>query len=208
MLLVLQLNNLLGDPPVLVEVPDVVGQSQASATAELEGEGFGVVVITDYSSTVPAGNVISQIPLAGVEAVEGSNVTITVSLGEAPATNAAGKSRRKRYFVEIDGQSFLVDSETEARALLERARAIAERQAEVKAEKVVKVLRRKPAVPKVEIKVPEITVSPALLPDLKPMIADIERLYQKASETAELRLLLLKQMEDEDEAEAEMLLLL
>jgi hypothetical protein len=73
-----------------VEVPDVVGQSQASATAELEGALFVVAVATAYSSTAPAGDVISQSPTAGSEASEGATVTITVSLGEAPATDTDG----------------------------------------------------------------------------------------------------------------------
>lgn len=90
MLLVLQQNMLLGDPPVLVEVPDVVGQSQASATAELEGVLFVVAVVTSYSSTVPAGDVISQSPAAGIEASEGSTVTITVSAGPRPDTSSEG----------------------------------------------------------------------------------------------------------------------
>jgi hypothetical protein len=68
-----------------VTVPDVVGQSQASGIAELEGDGFVVAVETAFSSTVPAGDIISQSPSAGSEVPAGSTVTITVSLGEAPA---------------------------------------------------------------------------------------------------------------------------
>lgn len=77
-------------PPV--EVPDVVGQTQASGTAELEGDGFTVIVATAYSSTVAAGDIISQAPIAGTLATAGSSVTITVSLGEAaqPHTDGAG----------------------------------------------------------------------------------------------------------------------
>ena len=81
MLLALQQNLLLGEVPTLVEVPDVVGQSQASGTTELEGEGFDVAVSTAYSDVVAAGTIISQSPTAGSDAIEGSTVTITVSLG-------------------------------------------------------------------------------------------------------------------------------
>lgn len=70
-------------PPVIV--PDVVGETQAAGTATLEGEGFVVAVQTAHSSVVPAGEIISQVPIAGTEAANGSTVTITVSLGEAPA---------------------------------------------------------------------------------------------------------------------------
>ena len=83
MLLLLQQNNLLADV-TLVEVPDVVGQSQANGTAELEGVGFVVAVATAYSSTVPAGDIISQSPIAGTDYPAGGTVTITVSLGEEP----------------------------------------------------------------------------------------------------------------------------
>jgi hypothetical protein len=86
-----------------VTVPDVVGQSQASATAELEGALFVVAVATAYSSTVAAGDVISQSPTAGSEASEGATVTITVSLGEAPVVdtdNSGGWTFYLRYEAE------------------------------------------------------------------------------------------------------------
>ncbi len=89
MLLVLQQNMLLGDAPVLVEVPDVVGQTQASGTAELEGEGFVVAVQTTFDAAL-AGTIIAQSPSAGVEAAEGSTVTITVSAGPRPETSSEG----------------------------------------------------------------------------------------------------------------------
>jgi hypothetical protein len=70
-----------------VVVPDVVGQTQASGTTELEGEGLVVAVATAYSSTVAAGDIISQSPTAGSEVAAGSTVTITVSLGDAPVAD-------------------------------------------------------------------------------------------------------------------------
>jgi hypothetical protein len=75
-------------PPV--EVPDVVGQSQADGTSALEADGFVVAVATAYSSTVAEGNIISQVPTGGTMALSGSTVTITVSLGEAPQTEQGG----------------------------------------------------------------------------------------------------------------------
>lgn len=182
-----------------ITVPDVVGQSQASGTAELEGDGFVVAVETAYSSTVPAGDIISQQPTAGAEVLEGSTVTITVSLGEAQ--NAAGKSKKRRLYVEIDGQRFDVKSEAEAVELLQRARAIAESQAEKRAEtaasNVTRIARRTGSVPALKIKTPEIKASNDL--NVSQLIADIRRLYDKAAIEAELRVLLQKQMDDEDE---------
>jgi eukaryotic-like serine/threonine-protein kinase len=61
-------------------VPDVLGQSEASARAELEAEGFQVAV-TEGPSDTPEGLVASQSPSAGSEADQGSTVTITISTG-------------------------------------------------------------------------------------------------------------------------------
>lgn len=72
------------DEGALTEVPDVVGQLQADGTLTLEGASFVVAVATAYSSTIPAGEIISQVPAGGADAFPGSTVTITVSLGEAP----------------------------------------------------------------------------------------------------------------------------
>jgi hypothetical protein len=121
----------------------------------------------------------------------------------------AGKSKhRRKFYVEIDGQRFDVASVAEATELLQRARAIAERQAEEKSARATKVLRRKKVVPKVEIPAPQIKASPEVRAEIAPLIRDIERLYAKAEVEAELRLLLLKQMRDEDEDDEEALLLL
>jgi hypothetical protein len=200
MLLVLQQNMLLGEEADLVPVPDVLGQSEASATAELAGEGFAVAVDHAKSNSVAAGLVMSQNPAGGTEALSGSTVYITISLG--PETGAgSNKKRRRRYVVEIDGQSFEVRSQSEAIELLQRARAIAERQAEQRAEvaeqNVARIARRTGVVPQLKVKTPEIVASPEL--DVGPLIEDIQRLYKKAGEIAELRLLLMKQLNDEDE---------
>lgn len=199
MLLPLLLNNLLESGAPTATVPDVVGDTQAAGTAEIEAEGFAVAVDTAYSSTVAAGLIISQSPTAGSTALVGSTVTITVSLGAS--TGAGSNKRRRRYVVEIDGQSFEVRSQSEAIELLQRARAIAERQAEQRAEvaeqNVARIARRTGVVPQLKVKTPEIVASPEL--DVGPLIEDIQRLYKKAGEIAELRLLLMKQLNDEDE---------
>lgn len=73
-----------------IEVPNVANELQADGTTTLEGEGFVVAVATAYSSTVPAGTIISQDPVGGSFALPGSTVTITVSLGEAPPVEEGG----------------------------------------------------------------------------------------------------------------------
>jgi len=64
-----------------VEVPDVVGETEAAGTIELETALFVVSVVTAYSPSIAAGLIISQSPTGGSFADEGSTVTITVSLG-------------------------------------------------------------------------------------------------------------------------------
>lgn len=209
MLLLLQQNMLLGEAATLVEVPDVVGQTQANGTTTLETALFVVAVQTGYSNAVPAGSIISQSPTAGSMALEGSTVTITVSLG-AQTVVPAGRSRKRRgqrYFVEIDGQQFLVDSQQQAQALLERARALAERESEKAAEQVVQKFTKKARIPEVRLETPVVSVSPELEQDLSPLIADIQRLYERAAATAEIRLRMERIAQDDDD-EDELLLLL
>jgi hypothetical protein len=67
-----------------VEVPDVVGETQATGTTTLEAALFVVAVTTSYSASVAVGIIISQSPAGGSFAAEGATVTITVSLGPRP----------------------------------------------------------------------------------------------------------------------------
>jgi beta-lactam-binding protein with PASTA domain/tRNA A-37 threonylcarbamoyl transferase component Bud32 len=64
-----------------IAVPDVLGQSESSATAELQGAGFEVSVTQASSDTVSEGLVSAQSPSAGTETAKGSTVTITISTG-------------------------------------------------------------------------------------------------------------------------------
>jgi beta-lactam-binding protein with PASTA domain/predicted Ser/Thr protein kinase len=62
-----------------VTVPNVVGQSQESATARLAGLGFDVRVATrDTDSESEDGRVLDQSPSAGTDLPQGSDVTIVV----------------------------------------------------------------------------------------------------------------------------------
>jgi PASTA domain-containing protein len=70
-----------GTAPTSVEVPDVVGETQSAGTTELQAVLFVVSVVTAYSSSISAGLIISQDPVGGTFALEGSTVTISVSLG-------------------------------------------------------------------------------------------------------------------------------
>jgi len=68
-----------------LSAPDVVGQSQASAESMITGAGLVVGVVTEsYHPTVPAGEVLSQNPIAGTPVLADSAVDIVVSIGPEP----------------------------------------------------------------------------------------------------------------------------
>ena len=59
--------------PGQVAVPNVVGETQAAATAAITSAGLVLgTVTTQSSSTVPSGSVISQSPAAGTQVNAGS----------------------------------------------------------------------------------------------------------------------------------------
>ncbi len=68
----------------LVRVPDVTGQSEASASAQLKAAGFSVATSTTQSSSTPPGNVLSQSPSGGTSVTPGSTVSLVVA--SAPTT--------------------------------------------------------------------------------------------------------------------------
>jgi serine/threonine-protein kinase len=61
------------------QVPNVVGQAQPTASAELTAAGFNVVSTSQVSQTIQPGNVISQSPAGASAATPGSTVTIVVA---------------------------------------------------------------------------------------------------------------------------------
>jgi hypothetical protein len=116
-------------------------------------------------------------------------------------TPAGSSRRRKRYYVEIDGQQFPVASPAEAEQVLQHARALAERAAEQTAERVVEKRTASAKVAPVTLAPPVITASPELHLDLTDIRRQLQRVYQGMAMAAEMRLLLAKQAEqDEEEA--------
>jgi hypothetical protein len=72
-----------------VTVPNVVGETQAAASALITSAGLVVGTVTAQSSaTVSAGSVISENPAAGTPANAGSAVNLTVSSGAAQLSGA------------------------------------------------------------------------------------------------------------------------
>lgn len=71
--------------PASVNVPNVVGDTEANAATALTGAGLAVgTVSTQSSAAVPSGSVISQNPAAGASVALGSAVNLLVSSGSAP----------------------------------------------------------------------------------------------------------------------------
>ena len=129
-------------------VPDVddPGTSQAAAVAAIEAVvGLIAAVVTAYSSTVPAGEVINQSPAAGTSVPPGTTVTITVSLGEAPQqTSSSGgwwawwdeperrrKARKRQEEREAELEEIQQQTDREIAALLRKQEAEDERRAEL-----------------------------------------------------------------------------
>jgi hypothetical protein len=182
----------------LVEIPDVVGETKAAGTATLEGASFVVAVSEEYSSSVPAGIIISQNPVGGTQAFAGTVVRIVVSLGER-ADGAGSNKRRRRYYVEVDGQAFEVDSAQQATRILERAKELASEAAQEAAKKIeIKAARAAKPRP-IRLQAPKIAASPELKLDLAPIRQEIAQIYDSAAVLAEMRVLLQRALDEDDE---------
>jgi eukaryotic-like serine/threonine-protein kinase len=69
-----------------VEVPSVIGKTEADARATLEQAGFEVSSTSAPSDTTPEGSVSDQSPDGGTQATKGSTVAITISSGPSTTT--------------------------------------------------------------------------------------------------------------------------
>ncbi len=65
-----------------VKVPSVLGVSLAEASSTLKKQGFKVTTVEAYSTEVSKNNIISQSPEADTKVARGTEITLTVSLGE------------------------------------------------------------------------------------------------------------------------------
>lgn len=73
-------------PPLTVAVPNVVGQTQAMASAAIMAAKLVVGGVKTAASTSPVGTVTMQTPAAGVQATQGGSVDLTLSSGQAMVT--------------------------------------------------------------------------------------------------------------------------
>lgn len=111
---------------------------------------------------------------------------------ESQTPAGRSKRRRRRYFVEIDGQEFDVSGPEEARELLEKAKSLATQVVET---------QRNSIVIKPGIKVPQIrTPNKELVPIVKQARQEIRDLYEDVKRDLEIRYLLAKAEQEEEEA--------
>lgn len=85
-------NLTIATAPTTVTIPnDIVGKTEADATAQLQGLGLTVdAVSSDDPSSQPAGTVISSDPRVGSKVAIGSTVTLTLSSGPNPTGGNEG----------------------------------------------------------------------------------------------------------------------
>ena len=97
-----------------VNVPDVTGLSQASATNQLTGAGFKVATSNQSSTTVTPGNVISQNPHGGTSEPPGTTVTIVIAQAppKIPVPNVIGQTKSAATSA-LTASGFLVTSQTQ-----------------------------------------------------------------------------------------------
>jgi eukaryotic-like serine/threonine-protein kinase len=79
--------NLIAVGATAQTVPDVIGMTQAAATAAITAAGLSLGHVTQLYSSSPAGSVTDQAPNSGVDAPAGSQVAITISRGPTPSTS-------------------------------------------------------------------------------------------------------------------------
>lgn len=106
----------VSEGPAPIPVPAVTGLSQSAAQSAISSAGLSVgSIATQYSPTVAAGNVISQIPGAGAEVAPGSAVDLIVSTGPqpVPAPNVVGLTQATAESA-ITGAGFTVGTLTSA----------------------------------------------------------------------------------------------
>ncbi|GAA4934900.1 serine/threonine-protein kinase [Nonomuraea thailandensis] len=68
-------------PKALIEVPSVMGLTEADAKAQLEGAGLKTRVVRQASNEVPEGTVVQQNPGEGAKVASNTAITIVVSTG-------------------------------------------------------------------------------------------------------------------------------
>jgi hypothetical protein len=178
------------------------GAVALSGSASVSGDvQFGTSL--DLSQT----NVVA---LSGSAAVSGDIQSSTASV--VVPQGGAGRARRRvrRVVVEIDGEDFIVNSEEEAIALLDKAKEEAEALAKVQVQRAAKAAVRKPrkvvADARKTLAVPTIK-APGLEEYVSKIMDDIRDTYASSMRTIEVAALLRKRDRDEEDDEEILMLI-
>ncbi len=149
---------------------------------------------------------------AGSAAVSGVAVHSGPGAVEDTRPQGAGRPRRqvRRVVVEIDGKDFIVNSEEEAIALLDKAKEEAEALAKVQVQRAAKATVRKPrkviADARKTLAVPTIK-APGLEEYVSKIMDDIRDTYASSMRTIEVAALLRKRDRDEEDDEEILMLI-
>jgi eukaryotic-like serine/threonine-protein kinase len=116
---------LLSSSPSKTTVPDVVGQTEQSASATLRRAGLTPAPSLATSATVATGNVISQTPTQGSRVDRGTHVNIVVSSGPASAAlgNVEGLTAAQAL-TQLRAAGFKPTSKTQPSATVPQGRVI------------------------------------------------------------------------------------
>lgn len=158
------------------------GKRSADATGAIT---LGPIVVSGAGNNITTVSGTGAITLGAIQ-VSGFDVAARTSTG------AGSRKRRRRYYVEIDGQEFEVSGPAEAESLLARAKDVAQAQ--------VEKARASPVRVATGIKRPRIeTASPELKAVVRQARQEITELYDAAIRDFEIAALLAKKAEDEEE---------
>ena len=86
-----------GEPPApQVAVPDVNGMDVDKATSAIEAAGLSIMPYDEFSADTRKGQAFGQLPSAGSQADEGSQVFVAISLGKHPTNTRVPAVTGKR----------------------------------------------------------------------------------------------------------------
>ncbi len=107
-----------------VQVPNVVGMTQANAESTLRSANLSAAIVKTSDDSVPKGQVIAQLPTAGTVVAPASEVGVLVSTGPAPAdedVEVPGVTGKQRSDAEstltgagFKAQAIAIESDDEA----------------------------------------------------------------------------------------------
>lgn len=126
-------------------------------------------------------------------------------------SSGAGRPRRRRqtrYLVRVDGQTFWVEDENHAQALLDRVTALAPEAADAAAAKLGEKIKSAQRLRPVALRTPKIVVSPEISHLAERAERKIAEVYKSKSMELEIRLLLQRKMQQDDDDAAITLILL